>query len=79
MSDPTWTGEDTPGDELNLSVADWARVIARGSVLAVVVFGVLLLHLLVRLVEAPFFGQRRPWTPALTLFVATKDRPARTD
>ena len=52
-----------------LGVADWLRVIARGLPLGVVVFGCLILLLLVRLIEAPLFGLRRPWTPYITQFV----------
>ena len=45
------------------------RVILRGSVLAAVVFGGLVLLLLVRLIERPVYGVHRPWTPHITVFV----------
>jgi 1-acyl-sn-glycerol-3-phosphate acyltransferase len=47
----------------------WLRVALRGPALAVLVYGGLALLLLVRLAEAPLFGQRRPVTPYITLGV----------
>ncbi|WP_093096796.1 lysophospholipid acyltransferase family protein [Shimia aestuarii] len=47
----------------------WLRVALRGLVLAVLVFGCLLILLLVRLVEKPIYGLHRPWTPWITQFV----------
>ena len=48
---------------------EWVRVILKGFPLVALVFGCLLLMMLVRLVEAPIFGIRRPWTPHITVFV----------
>lgn len=45
------------------------RMVLRGLALAILVFGGLLLLLLLRLVERPVFGQARPWTPHITVFV----------
>jgi lyso-ornithine lipid O-acyltransferase len=45
------------------------RVLCRGLPLAVLVFGCLALLVLVRLVERPLFGLRRPVTPRITVFV----------
>jgi len=50
-------------------IAGWARVLRRGVALAVLVFGGLALLLLVRLIERPIFGLRRPWTPRITQVV----------
>lgn len=67
MSD-TWYGEPEPAPH-HLSLADWLRVIARAVPLAVLVFGCLGILLLVRLIERPLFGLRRPVTPYITQFV----------
>src|SRR6056297_990424 len=62
-----WAGDGTalpawpPGSRL--------RALARGAVLGGVTFGGLALLLLVRLVERPLFGVRRPVTPWITRFV----------
>jgi len=47
----------------------WWRVLRRGLPLAVLVFGGLAVTLLLRLIERPLFGSRRPWTPFITCFV----------
>lgn len=47
----------------------WLRVLWRGGLLGAVTYGCLALMLLLRLIEAPLFGLRRPWTPHLTQFV----------
>jgi len=46
--------------------AGWLRVVLRGGLLGPVVYGGLALHLLLRLVERPLFGARRPITPWIT-------------
>ena len=56
-------------DMPTLGAADWLRVIARGAVLIVLVFGGLLILLATRLIERPFCGQNRPVTPYITQFV----------
>lgn len=56
-------------DMPSLAVADWLRVLLRGSVLFVLVFGGLLILLITRLAERPLFGQHRPVTPHITQFV----------
>nr|WP_205758614.1 lysophospholipid acyltransferase family protein [Qingshengfaniella alkalisoli] len=48
---------------------DWVRVVLRGTLLTLVTFGCLALLLLVRLIERPIFGLRRPVTPYITQFV----------
>ncbi|MCV6598639.1 MAG: 1-acyl-sn-glycerol-3-phosphate acyltransferase [Mangrovicoccus sp.] len=66
---PTWHGDRPPAAPEKLTVFGWARVLLRGLPLAILVFGGLALTLLLRLIERPLFGQRRPWTPFITCFV----------
>lgn len=47
----------------------WLRVVLRGFLLAGLVFGSLVLLLLVRLIERPLCGVKRPVTPFITQFV----------
>ncbi|MDX1780500.1 MAG: lysophospholipid acyltransferase family protein [Thalassovita sp.] len=47
----------------------WVRVALRGTSLAFLVFGGLLILLLIRLVEQPLFGLHRPVTPHIVQFV----------
>ena len=60
---------DRPVQTRQLGPKDWLRAVARGLPLAVLVFGGLLLLLLLRLVERPLFGLKRPVTPWITVFV----------
>ncbi|WP_416882110.1 lysophospholipid acyltransferase family protein [Marivita sp.] len=62
---PTWDSDD-PIAETRISAAGWLRVVLRGVVLALVVFGGLGLMLLLRLIERPIFGVDRPITPYIT-------------
>ncbi|MEL6168545.1 MAG: lysophospholipid acyltransferase family protein [Pseudomonadota bacterium] len=62
---PTWR-EATPPPEPELRGADRMRIALRGSMMGVVTFGGLALLLLVRLLERPIHGVRRPWTPSIT-------------
>ncbi|WP_425046372.1 lysophospholipid acyltransferase family protein [Primorskyibacter sp. S87] len=64
----TWES-DEPAAPLKLGPSGWLRVILRGLPLALLVFGGLLVLLLVRIVERPLFGLRRPMTPYITQFV----------
>ncbi|WP_068114725.1 lysophospholipid acyltransferase family protein [Tropicimonas marinistellae] len=65
----TWRSDEAPGPSRPLGVRDWLRVVRRGLPLGIVVFGCLGLLLLVRVVERPAFGLRRPITPWITQFV----------
>ncbi|MEM9796454.1 MAG: lysophospholipid acyltransferase family protein [Pseudomonadota bacterium] len=47
----------------------WARVALRGTIMGLITFGGLALLLLLRLIERPIFGLRRPVTPWITQFV----------
>lgn len=44
----------------------WALVVLRGLTLGLITYGGLVLLLLLRLIERPFFGQARPITPFIT-------------
>ena len=65
---PTWDSSEAPDAE-PIGILGWVRALLRGATLATLVFGALLLLLLVRLVERPLFGLRRPVTPFITQFV----------
>lgn len=65
---PVWDGGGDP-DPVVIGPLGWLRALVRGLALAVLVFGCLALLLLVRLVERPLFGLRRPVTPFITQFV----------
>ncbi|MDU8913129.1 lysophospholipid acyltransferase family protein [Aestuariicoccus sp. MJ-SS9] len=62
---PTWSDEDPPPPP-RIGPGGWWRVAWRGGALGAVTFGGLGLLLLVRLVERPVFGMRRPVTPWIT-------------
>ena len=49
-----------------ITPAGWLRVFGRGMVLGTVAYGGLALLLVLRLIERPVFGLRRPWTPYIT-------------
>lgn len=65
---PTWHGEPPPQADA-VGIAGWLRAALRGVPLLLVVFGGLLVHLAVRLVEKPLCGARRPVTPFITVLV----------
>jgi 1-acyl-sn-glycerol-3-phosphate acyltransferase len=60
-----WDSEDRPVPR-RLGPGDWLRAGFRGAAMVAVTYGALVVLLLVRLVEAPMFGPRRPWTPWIT-------------
>ncbi len=65
-----WTWEGDPPPPLpRPGAAGWARIAVRGTALAGLTFGCLALLLLLRLLERPLFGPRRPATPQITRFV----------
>ena len=68
MTDPIWDGPDEPHFALPGPMG-WIRAMLRGVPLAILVFGCFALFLLIRLIEAPLFGLRRPVTPHITVFV----------
>lgn len=61
----TWEGPPPPPSPRRGGIGV-ARSIFRGVPLALVVFGGLAVLLVLRLVEAPIYGARRPWTPYIT-------------
>lgn len=68
MSDPTWMSEDEPPIG-RIGAMGWLRVALRGVILFVLLATCLATLLVLRLVEAPLYGKRRPWTPYITQFV----------
>lgn len=62
---PTWDS-DVPMVAEPISPIGWVRVVLRGTLLAGVVFGGLLLLLILRLFERPIFATDRPITPYVT-------------
>ncbi|MFP4327031.1 MAG: lysophospholipid acyltransferase family protein [Paracoccaceae bacterium] len=61
----TWQGAPYP-EEDRISARGWALVLIRGPMLALTVFGGLAVLLLLRLIERPLCGLRRPVTPWIT-------------
>nr|WP_170548884.1 lysophospholipid acyltransferase family protein [Ruegeria atlantica] len=68
VNEPLWNSEDEP-DPIKLGLVGWMLVFLRGLPLAVLVFGGLLVLLVVRLIERPLYGVRRPVTPFISQFV----------
>ena len=64
----TWYSATTP-PPFRPGLTGWVRVVLRAVPLVILVFGGLLVLLLVRLVERPLCGMRRPVTPFITQFV----------
>lgn len=64
----TWSSEPEPEFQ-PISALGWLHVIRRGlPMILVLVLGVLI-HTILRLIELPFFGQRRPLSPKITQIV----------
>ena len=63
-----WHPEQEP-EPIKITALGWALVVIRGLLLAVLVFGGLLILLALRLVERPLHGLHRPWTPWITQVV----------
>ncbi len=61
-----WTPDDIPDGYGRISAIGYVVAILRGLPMALVVFGGLGVHLLVRFFERPLFGMRRPLTPFIT-------------
>lgn len=61
----TWTPPPAP-PAAQFSLADWLRLLLRGTVLGSITFGGLVVMLALRLIERPLFGMKRPVTPFLT-------------
>ncbi len=68
MRDPVWTGAAEP-DIARPDALGWLRVVLRGGLaIALIAVGFVVLWL-VRLIERPFAGLRRPASPWITVFV----------
>lgn len=65
----TWYGEGPTPEPPRIAPDGWMRVVLRAVPLVTLVFGGLVVMLLVRLIERPIFGLRRPITPYITQFV----------
>ena len=61
----TWQSEDEPAPK-PFGFAGWLRVVVRAVPLIILVFGGLAFLLVVRLIERPLYGLRRPLTPDIT-------------
>jgi lyso-ornithine lipid O-acyltransferase len=68
-ADPTWTSPEGEAPPVRIGPAGWLRVALRVPVLGLVVFGGLAVLLVLRLIERPVFGLRRPVTPWITVGV----------
>lgn len=60
----TWNPDFEP-PQVRIGVVGWGLVALRGLILGSVVFGGLAILLLMRLLERPLYGAKRPWTPWL--------------
>ena len=61
--------EDAPPPPFQITPLGWLRVLWRGALLGAFIYGGLVVLLLVRLAEWPLYGQARPVTPRITMFV----------
>lgn len=61
----TWRGAEPPPAP-PVTALGWVRVVRRGLLLGLVIYGGLAVLLLLRLVERPLFGLKRPLTPFIT-------------
>lgn len=61
--------QDVPPPPLRITPLGWVRVLWRGFLVGALTYGGLVVLLLVRLIEWPLFGQKRPATPHITRFV----------
>lgn len=65
---PTWHSDDVPHYP-SIGFGGWLRVLLRGSALVVVLLLGVVLTAVLRLIEAPAHGTRRPWTGWITVIV----------
>lgn len=65
---PTWTSEATP-EPYKITGMGYLRAILRGVPMLVITAVCLIVMLLLRLIERPIYGLRRPFTPYITQFV----------
>lgn len=61
----TWNPEEEP--ELpKITPAGWFRVVVRGLALLIILLVGVVIKTIVRLIEVPFHGAHRPWSPYIT-------------
>ncbi len=65
----TWYGEDAPPEPPVIGPSGRVRIVFKGGLLALLVFGGLAVLLVLRILERPLFGLRRPLTPHVTVAV----------
>ena len=68
MTGPTWNPGDDPGLP-RIAATGWLRVALRAPPLGLVLLAGVLAMALLRLIEAPLCGRRRPVTPFITVLV----------
>jgi lyso-ornithine lipid O-acyltransferase len=69
----TWLGSAPPPPPRRLTAADWLRILRRGGTLCLVLVAGLVVLLMLRTIERPFYGARRPVTgeiPRVVLLLA---------
>jgi 1-acyl-sn-glycerol-3-phosphate acyltransferase len=65
MPPPTWMSEPEPG-LTKVTLIDSIRLFIRFLLLGLYIFSCLAVLLLLRIIERPLHGSRRPWTPKIT-------------
>lgn len=60
-----WDPRDRPAP-VRMTPSCWVRLMVKGLALGLLTYGGLLLLVLLRLIERPFFGANRPFTPWIT-------------
>lgn len=68
MTSPTWQPDHTPAIPKPRGL-EWIRVVYRGTALVLVLLIGLVTLLGLRLIERPFNGSHRPWSPHVTVAV----------
>lgn len=63
----TWTGPEPP-PHAPPGLWGWLRILRRGLPMVLLIFGGAVVLLLLRLIERPLFGVRRPWTQHIVRF-----------
>ncbi len=67
---PTWDPDSvTASADQPISALGWARVVLRGGALTLLIAVCLLAMMILRLIERPLYGLKRPLTPYITQFV----------
>lgn len=64
--EPSWVSPEGEAPEIRFGITGWLLVTLRLPPLVAILFGGLVVHLSLRLIERPLFGLRRPVTPFVT-------------